>query len=357
MLKVMHARALAHISESALHYNLAGLSRRAGVPLIVPVKANAYGHGLELVARQAAAHPDVWGLAVAMPAEAAQVARLALGKPVLLMGVPLPDEIGELAELGVRLAVTTPAEVAVLPPHARIHLKVNTGMNRLGMRPEVAVEVGQRLARQGMLEGVYTHLASADEPDLSSAAKQLEHFGSVVRELPPVLAHAANGGGVLSFGKLEGMALARPGLATYGFAPPHLRDVVNLRPVMTLRARVTQLQTVPAGEKVSYGGLWTAPRQTQVAVLGIGYADGYPRSASLKASVWIAGERRPVLGRVCMDQLMVDVTGLEVKIGDWATLWGANEPTLSEVAEWSGIIEYEILTGVGGRVARVAAST
>lgn len=351
----MHARAIAQISYSALSHNLRGLARRAGVPLLLPIKANAYGHGLELVARWATQQPEVWGLAVAMPREAAQVAALGLGKPVVLLGVPTPDEVPELVELGVRIPVTSLAEVAALPSQARVHLKVNTGMNRLGVRPAEAVVLGQKLAERGQLEGVYTHLASADEPDLSSARAQLETFREVLRQLPPVLAHAANGGGVLSFGPLEGMALARPGLAAYGIAPPHLRGVVDLTPVMTLQAKVTQLQEVHAGESVSYGGLWTASGPTQVAVLGIGYGDGYPRSASLKASVLIAGERRPVLGRVCMDQLMVDVTGLGVQVGDWATLWGAGELTVSEVSEWSGLIEYELLTGVSERVDRVEA--
>ncbi|WP_104990252.1 alanine racemase [Deinococcus sp. NW-56] len=351
----MQSRAVALMSESALAGNLTALARRAGVPLLLPVKANAYGHGLAEVAALAARHPDVWGFAVAVPQEAAALAALAPGKPILLLTPPTPEEVRPLADLGVRLPVASLAEAEALPAHARAHLKVDTGMNRLGARPEEAVEIGRRLAERGLLEGVYTHFATADEPDLSFAHRQLALFGSVLAALPPVLAHAANGGGVLSFGPLPGMGLARPGLAAYGYAPAHLRDRAPLTPVMTLRARVTHIHPVQPGESVSYGGLWRAARDTTVATVGVGYADGYPRNATGQAEVLVAGERRPVLGRICMDQMMVDVTGLPVRVGDWVEVWGAGEITVSDVAAWGGTVEYEVLTGVGARVERRAA--
>ena len=348
----MLPRAVAHISAAALNQNLSALARRSGTRLLLPVKADAYGHGMEVVSRVAAAHPDVWGLAVATPQEAEALARLDLGKPLLLLTPPAPEEVGPLADLGVRLPVSTLAEVEALPAHARAHLKVDTGMNRLGARPADAVAVGRALAERGQLEGIYTHFATADEPDLSFARTQLDRFRAVLDALPPALAHCANGGGILSFGRLEGMSLARPGLASYGFAPEHLRGVCGLRPVMTLRARVNQRHTVYPGETVSYGGLWRAEQETEVAVVGLGYADGYPRNATLKAEVLVAGERRPVLGRICMDQMMVDVTGLDVRVGDWAEVWGEGDITVTDVARWGETIEYEVLTGVGGRVER-----
>ncbi|MEW6421782.1 MAG: alanine racemase [Deinococcota bacterium] len=351
----MQARAQALISESALRRNLTALTRRAGTRLLLPVKADAYGHGMAIVARLAARHPDVWGFAVAVPREAAALADLGLGKPVLLLTPPTPEELGPLADLGVRLPVASLAEAEALPAHARAHLKVDTGMNRLGARPGEAIQVGQRLAERGLLEGIYTHFATADEPDLSFAREQFARFQEVLAALPPVLAHAANGGGVLSFGPLPGLSLARPGLAAYGFAPAHLRGVAPLTPVMTLRARVTHVHVVYPGESVSYGGLWRAERETTVATVGIGYADGYPRNATGKACVLVQGERRPVLGRICMDQMMVDVTGLEVGIGDWVEVWGRGEITVTDVAEWSGTVEYEVLTGLGARVERMAA--
>ncbi|MBB5233268.1 alanine racemase [Deinococcus budaensis] len=348
----MQARAQALISESALSSNLSLLARRSGARLLLPVKANAYGHGLAEVARAAARHPDLWGFAVAVPQEAAALAALDLGRPVLLLTPPTPQEVGPLADLGVRLPVASLAEAGALPAHARAHLKVDTGMNRLGARPEDAVPIGLRLAERGLLEGVYTHFASADEPDLTFARQQLARFREVLAALPPVLAHAANGGGILSFGALTGLGLARPGLASYGFAPAHLRAGSGLRPVMTLRARVTHVHTAYPGESVSYGGLWRATSETAVATVGLGYADGYPRGATGQAEVLVGGERRPVLGRICMDQLMVDVTGLGVRVGDWAEVWGRGEISVSDVAAWGGTVEYEVLTGVGPRVER-----
>ncbi|MFC4453337.1 alanine racemase [Deinococcus sonorensis] len=348
----MLPRAVATISAAALSHNLRLLSGRAGVPLILPVKANAYGHGLEEVVQIAAPLPEVWGFAVALPQEAVTVARLNTGKPVLLLTPAAPEEMAELARLGVRIPIGTAAELAALPPEAKAHLKVDTGMNRLGARPAEALDLGRELARRGQLEGLYTHFASADEPDPSGALRQFEAFLAVRRHFPDALAHASNGGGVLSFGPLDSMTMARPGLASYGYAPEHLSGVLDLQPVMTLQGRVGAVHTALAGEQVSYSGLWTAPRDTRVATVQVGYADGYPRSATLQAQVWVQGERRTVLGRICMDQMMVDVTGLDVNPGDYLTLWGPQGIHPGEVARWGGVVEYELLTGLSARVAR-----
>ncbi|ULH15893.1 alanine racemase [Deinococcus sp. KNUC1210] len=349
----MQPRSRAVLSASALVHNLRELHTRAGVPLLLPVKADAYGHGLAQVVQATRDLPEVWGYAVAMPLEAAELAALHPDKPVLLLTPAAPDEMQELSDLGVLLQVGTQEEVDALPGTARVHLKVDTGMNRLGAKPDEALRLGHLLAERGQLSGVYTHLASADDPDLSSARRQLEQFARVQAQFPDVLAHAANGAGVLSFGPLPGMSLARPGLASYGYAPDHLRDVLPLRPVMTLSARVGAVHTVQAGEQVSYGGLWTAPHDTQAATVQLGYADGYPRSATGHAHLWVQGERRAVLGRICMDQFMLDVTGLDVQAGDWLEVWGEHSVHPREVAAWGGLAEYELLTGVGRRVQRM----
>ncbi|GGO37735.1 alanine racemase [Deinococcus humi] len=351
----LSARAHARTSAAALEGNLRALSRRAGVPLLLPVKAGAYGHGLDVVARIAAGHPDVWGLAVATPQEAGTLAGLNPGKPVVLLTPPRPAEVPVLADLGVRLPVASLEEAENLPPHARAHLKVDTGMNRLGARPEDAVRIGLRLAERGVLEGAYTHFATADEPDLAFAWEQFRRFQQVLAQLPPLLAHASNGGGILSLGALPGMGLARPGLASYGFAPAHLKDVLPLTPIMTLEAEITHLHMARAGETVSYGGLWQATRDTLLATVSLGYADGYPRNATGQAQVIVAGERRPVVGRICMDQCMVDVTGLAVAVGESVRFWGPDSITVGDVAGWGGTNEYEVLTGLGTRVERLGA--
>lgn len=353
----MLARAQALMSESALTGNLSALARQAGARVLLPVKADAYGHGLEIVARLAARHPEVWGFGVALPREAAALAALDLGRPILLLTPPMPEEVQALADLGVRLPVASVAEAEHLPPHARAHLKVDTGMNRLGARPEEALEIGLRLAERGLLEGAYTHFATADEPDLSFAHAQLERFRTVLDALPPgVLAHASNGGGVLSFGPVPGLSLVRPGLASYGFAPEHLRGRVPLTPVMTLRARITHVHAVRPGESVSYGALWRAERETVVATVGIGYADGYPRNATGHAHVLVAGERRPVLGRICMDQMMVDVTHIPgAAVGDQVTLVGSDGGetiTMEEISAQADSFNYEFVCGISRRVPR-----
>lgn len=352
-MSLLPARAVALTSAAALNANLSALAARAGTPLLLPVKADAYGHGLNVIAPLAARHPDVWGLAVATPREAQALAALNPGKPVLLLTPPAPQEVAVLAGLGVRLPVGSLAEAQALPAGALAHLKVDTGMNRLGARPDEAVAVGQFLAARGQLEGVYTHFATSDEPDLRFAREQFRRFQGVLEQLPDVLAHASNGGGILSLGRLPGMHLSRPGLASYGFAPSHLRGVLDLQPVMTLRARVTQVHLALAGETVSYGGLWRAARDTTLAVVGMGYADGYPRNATGKASAAVSGELRPVVGRICMDQFMLDVTGLNVQPGDWVELWGPSGLTVTDVAAWGDTIEYEVLTGLGARVDRL----
>ncbi|AZI43266.1 alanine racemase [Deinococcus psychrotolerans] len=357
----MLARSQAQISLSALRQNAQLLSRRAAVRLIAPVKANAYGHGLELVVRALEDLPEVWGFAVAMPREAQALAALRPSKPVLLLTPAAPQEFAELADLGVRLNISTAEEVAALPKNAKVHLKVETGMNRNGARPIEAVRLGQQLTDLGMLEGVYTHFARADEPDLGPTRQQLEVFQTVLAQLPssvsgaPLLAHAANGGGVLGLGQVEGLSLARPGLALYGYAPEHLHGLWPLRPAMRLMARVGSVHRVYAGETIGYGGLYTAERDQDVATVQFGYADGYPRNATLKAQCVVAGQVRPVRGRICMDQFMLDVSGLSVKVGDWVEVWGNGPVTLGDVAAWGDTVDYEVLTGLGERVERVSA--
>ncbi|AWN24713.1 alanine racemase [Deinococcus irradiatisoli] len=351
----MLARSRAEVSVSALRRNAELLAHRAGAHLIAPVKANAYGHGVALVVDALKDLPDIWGFAAALPREAQALAALKPGKPVLLLTPAAPEEFAELADLGVRLSVSTAEEVAALPAHAKVHLKVETGMNRSGARPLEAVKLGQQLAERGLLEGVYTHFARADEPDLGATYRQLELFRGVLDQLPPVLAHAANGGGVLGLGAVEGLALARPGLALYGYAPEHLHGSFPLRPALRLTARVGSVHTVYAGEQISYGGLYTADQDQEIATVQFGYADGYPRNATLKAHCVVQGEVRPVRGRICMDQFMLDVSGLKVRPGDWVEIWGSGEVTLGDVARWGETVDYEVLTGLGERIERVAA--
>ncbi|GHF99796.1 alanine racemase [Deinococcus piscis] len=355
------ARARALISASALHHNLKFLSGKAGVPLLWPMKANAYGHGLEVVAPVAAESDAVWGMAVATPDEALKLSAVLRGlhccKPVMLFGASFPEEWPALVEAGIEFTVNTLAEAEALPPGARAHLKVNTGMHRLGADPAEAVEIGRRLEERGQLAAIYSHFSEAEAEDQTLSWTQFQTFQEVVRHFPNVLHHMGNSSAVLNLGPLPGVDLARPGLSSYGVMPPI--ETPELIPAMTVQARITYLHSAAAGERVGYNGLSTLTRDTLIATLPVGYADGYPRRATGQAEVLIAGERRPVLGRVCMDHMMVDATGLDVRPGDWVTLWGhdaqGNALHISELAAWSDMAEYEILTRLGGRVERFAA--
>lgn len=354
----MFARVRAEVSAPALAANLRALSAHAGARVLLPVKANAYGHGLELVARLSEGLPEVWGYGVATPLEAAALRASGVRKPVLLLTPAAPEELSELLALDVQLTVSSAQEAARLPAGARAHLKINTGMNRLGVRPEEALELARQLQARGQLAALFTHFASSEGPDLESAEAQLARFRAITTQLPGVMAHASNSGAVYSFGPRAAFDLIRPGIASYGYAPEaHLRGHISLTPALTLRARVNHLHSVPAGEGVSYGALWTAARDTRVAVLGLGYADGYPRPATGQARVRLSGVWRPVLGRICMDQCMADASGLDVAVGDWAEVFGPGEVDADTVAGWAGTISYEVLTGLGGRVEREAAVT
>ncbi|RTR25663.1 alanine racemase [Deinococcus radiophilus] len=355
------ARTRALISAGALEHNFQFLSRQAERPLLLPVKANAYGHGVRAVAPVAAASAVVAGMAVATPTEALELAELLrelnCRKPVLLFGPSFADEWPALVAAGVQLTVNTLAEAQALPDGARAQLKVNTGMNRQGLHPAQALEVGQELQRRGLLAGVYSHFSEAEAPDHALSWEQFAAFQELLKHFPGVLHHMGNSAAVLNLGPLPGMDLARPGLSSYGVMPPiHTPELI---PAMTVQARITFLHWAKAGERVSYNGLDTLERDTLIATLPIGYADGYPRRATGQAEVLIGGERRRVLGRVCMDQLMVDATGLDVTAGDWVTLWGRDEwgqeLHISELSRWTGQAEYELLTQLGRRTPRIAA--
>ena len=249
-------------------------------------------------------------------------------------------------------------------------LKIDTGMHRLGVPPDEATDVARALhAAPGLtLAGVWTHFATAEQADDPFANKQLASFRAaldamtdVLDACPDVRIHAAGSGALWSFQDsytFSRPAFARPGIALYGLAgEAGLADRVGLCSVMRLVSCVTHLQTVEAGEAVSYGRTWQASRSSRIATLGIGYADGYPRRISNRGEVCIGGRRYAVAGLICMDMLMVDLgapdgPGADVRIGDEAVLFGEGGPSLFEVATWAGTTPYEVCCGISARVPR-----
>ena len=360
----------AHVDLRALRHNLTLLRQRttAGVRLLAAVKADAYGHGLLPVARAlAAAGADAFGVATA--AEALTLRAAGVPGEVLLFG-PVGAGIVELVAADVALTVARPADLEAIAAadagsRARVHVKVDTGMGRLGLPPAEARRLVAAVDRSpaAELEGVWTHLASADEPDAAEAGsatdRQVAAFAALLTQLErdglrPRWAHAANSAGLLVRPDAH-LDLVRPGIALYGQPASAwlARRAPELRPILRVDAPVTFVKRVAAGTPISYGGTWTAARDTVIATVRLGYADGYPRSLSSRAAAGHRGLRVPVVGRVCMDQLMLDL-GPEgdAEPGERVDLVGGDAPTAFELAADAGSFVYELLTRIGPRVVR-----
>ena len=352
----------AEVSLGAIRRNLARLRALAGVPVLAPVKADAYGHGLVPVARELE-RAGVAGLAVATGGEALTLREAGVAADLLLTTPPPPRRLPELVAAGVTFTLSTledaerlATEARAQGRRARVHLKLNTGLNRLGARPEDAGPLLARLDRGALeLEGVFTHLVDSEDLVPAHAGRQLERFRAFLAEHEPAVRyrHAANTGALLNPSLDASFDLVRPGIGLYGYPPgPDLASVLELEPAMRLVAWVSLVKTVPAGEVASYNATWTAERDTTLATLRIGYADGLPRTLSNRGLAVLAGEVRPFVGRVCMDQILVDATGLDVRAGDDAVILGPGRVTAETVASLAGTNSYEILTGVGARVPR-----
>jgi len=357
----------ARIDLSRLASNYRALAAYAGRPVMPVVKADAYGHGAARVAARLLA-AGAERLAVAYPEEGIALRRVGIAAPVLVLAGFADAQLAPLVEAGLTPVVSTPATLAsVLAQAARagtrfgVHLKLDSGMSRLGFSLEPFLAAARELAASARieLEGVMTHLASADE-DADATRRQLDRFDAGVEALAreglrPPLVHAANSAG-LAFLR-ETHTLARPGLLLYGVRPRPLSPEVEVRPVMSLSADVSLVKDVPAGAAVSYGGRYVAERPSRIATLPIGYADGVPRTRGMTESGAVAlhGARARVAGTVCMDLTMADVGALEgVEAGDEATLLGdAPAPDAWELADRAGTNAWQILAGIGPRVPRV----
>ncbi len=359
--------AWAEIDLDAIRENVRALRAALSKPtrLLAVVKADGYGHGAVETAR-AALDAGAEYLGVATLDEGVELRRAGVGKPVLVLGFTPPDDAERAVDND--LAVTIfQADVARALSQAaarrgraaRVHMKVDTGMGRLGVAPSDAVSLAKEISGLAgvTLEGCFTHFATADEADLGPMRAQLEMFRSVLGEISRAgiavgVRHAANSGAVLALQDAH-LDLVRIGIALYGIAPaPHLAGRIPLRPAMRLCARVAHTKRVGAGTPIGYGRTYVTARPTTIATIPLGYADGYPRSAARGAQVVIRGGRLPVAGRISMDHLMVDAGDVPVQVGDEVELWGLALP-VDEVARAAGTISYEVLARLGRRVPRV----
>lgn len=363
----------AEVDLGAVSANVAALRRQAGVDVCAVVKADGYGHGAVPVARAALAGGASM-LAVALVAEGAELRAAGLTAPVLVLSQASPGEVDALVALDLDATAYTAQGVEALAAAAAragrdadrpvpVHLKVDTGMRRVGAPPAEAVDLALAIGRSpGLrLASVFTHFAVADEPDDPYTAEQTARYRAVLDALADAgidvpLRHAANTAGAIAHPDAR-FDLVRIGIGLYGLDPsPQTSGLVELRPVMSLRARVSHVKRIAAGDRVSYGLRYEADRPTTIATVPLGYADGVTRSlAANGGEVLLGGVRRPLAGTVTMDQLMVDCGDDPVAVGDEVVLFGRQGDAVLPVDEWAervGTITYEIVCGISTRVPR-----
>ena len=365
-------RTVAEISLPAIEHNIREIRRRLadGVKLMIAVKARAYGHGAVPVSRHLEGLVD-W-LAVASLDEGRELRDGGVGLPILILGYTSPSQYGDLIDAhlvptiySLRDARELSAVAEKMAKKIRIHLAVDTGMGRIGFLPDQIDEIAEIAALPGIeIEGVFSHLACADTADKTHARGQLERFSHILEELKkkgicPPLRHLGNSAAIMELPEAH-FDMVRAGIITYGIYPSGEVDqeAMDLRPALSWRARVIHVKELPAGEGVSYGATFvTTAEMTRVATISAGYADGYPRALSGRGRVLIRGQEAPILGRVCMDQFMVDVTAIpEVQVEDTVTLIGQDGDLVipvEEVADPAARFNYEMLCAISERVPRI----
>lgn len=360
------------INLSALRHNVRQIRKHlpATTRLIAVVKANAYGHGAIPVSRTTLGAGADW-LAVAIPEEGIELRTAGIQAPILILGMSLPEQAGLFIDHNLIAAVSCldslrafQSAAAARKSPARVMIKLDTGMGRVGVQPDEAINLAQQALAMPDIEvvGLFTHFAAADEADNSFTLNQLDCFNQVVDALEsqgiklPLLS-AANSAATDAYPAAHFDA-ARPGIILYGLPPaPDMPLQLNLQPVMSLVSRIVHIKQVAADTPVSYGCTHRTQQQTWLATLPLGYADGYSRALSNKAEVLVRGIRRKVVGRVCMDQIVIDLGPVcDAAVGDEVVLFGRQgqaEITLTELAVLAGTINYELACAISARVPRV----
>ena len=369
-----YSRVCARIDLDAIEYNMEMMRRnlKDGVKMISVIKSDGYGHGALQIARFLEPKEYIWGYAFAALDEAAALRKGGIKKPLLVLGCVFPEQWEEMLDGGIRMTVYTEetarevSDLAVkMGKTAYVHIKIDTGMSRLGfLAEEASIEKIEGISRMPNLvvEGMYTHFAKADETDKRFTIEQLEKYLWVKKQLLDrgieiPYHHCSNSAGIIDL-KEANMDLVRAGIAAYGLYPSEEvhKENVPLKPAMELISHVTHVKWVEEGTPVSYGGIFTAKRRTRIETIPVGYGVGYPRSLSNQGCVLIRGKRAPIIGRVCMDQFMVDVTDIEgAAFADRVVLIGADGDERITVEELSGLSDrfnYEFICSFGKRVPR-----
>lgn len=371
-----YQRVWAEVDLDAIWENMVHMKENIAekTKILAVIKTDGYGHGGVPIAKMLEQLDFMFGYAAATYEEAHVLREAGVKKPILILGYTFPYCYEELIREEIRPAVyrrdtveELVAAAAKVGQKAKVHIKVDTGMGRIGITPD---EEGLEFVRFLMghpeleVEGIFTHFAKSDEADKTSANHQLELFQNFIDRIQTELGltipvkHCSNSAAILEMPQAN-MDMVRAGITTYGLYPSEevSKDIVPLRAAMSLYSHIVYCKTIHAGQSVSYGGLFTAQKDTRVATIPVGYGDGYPRSLSGKGYVLIRGKKAPILGRVCMDQFMVDISEIPgVMEGDKVTLLGVDGTeriTAEELGELSGRFNYEFVCDLGKRIPRV----
>ncbi len=371
-----YRRVHADIDLDAVLFNFEQMSKNIpeGTQIMAVVKTDAYGHGAVPLAELLEPYAYLWGFATATVDEAMELRYAGIKKPILILGYTFPECYPQIVKYDIRqtvfqlnMAEELSKEAVRQNKKAYVHVKLDTGMGRIGYQTAgEALQDTCRMQKLPMLEleGVFTHFANADTADQTFTLGQIRKFETMVQSMEAAgigfaLKHCANSAGIIELPQQK-FNLVRAGIISYGMWPSEevKKDVVRLKPILSLKSHVVYVKEVEPGTTVSYGSTWAADQKRKIATVPVGYGDGYPRSLSNKGYVLIKGYKVPIVGRICMDQLMVDVTDIpeEVRVGDRVTLIGSDGKytiTAEELGELSGRFNYELMCDLGNRIPRI----
>ncbi len=371
-----YARGYALVDLNAILSNMKNLKScvKDGTRMVAVIKTDGYGHGSVPIAKVLEKLDFMYGFAVATPEEAFELRDNGIQLPIIVLGYSFPYSYERMVSEEIRPTVfrydmvEELSEVAKrIGKKAKVHIKVDTGMSRIGIMPdEMGFAFVEKLSMtEGIeIEGIFTHFATADEKDNSASYRQLSAFLSFTNRienelgLHGLIKDCSNSAGIFAMPEAN-MDVVRAGITLYGLTPSEDVDIPEgfLTPALSLYSTVVYVKTLPVGTPISYGGTYITDRETKVATIPLGYGDGYPRSLSSKGYVLIRGQKAPIIGRVCMDQFMVDVTDIDgVCEGDKVTLIGrdgAEEITANALGDLSGRFNYELMCDLGKRIPRV----
>ncbi len=358
-----------HFNMEQMHGNISCSAKMMGI-----IKTDAYGHGAVQIARELESLDYVFGMGLATAEEALILRHCGIKKPLLVIGYTFPYSYAKLIDNEIRMTVFKSSMLSEIEKEAErqnkkaiVHIKVDTAMSRIGIRPDDSgiAFIRECLSQKNIIvEGIFTHFAKADEADKGPVMKQLHTYQDFLKRAEEEtgyripIHHCSNSAGIVEI-KEANMDMVRAGITLYGLWPSEevSRNIIRLKPVLSLKSHIVYVKEIEKGTQVSYGGTYCAEETMKIATIPVGYGDGYPRALSNKGFVLIHGKRAKILGRVCMDQMMVDVSDIDnVRDGDEVTLIGQDGAeciTMEELGGLSGRFNYELACDLGKRIPRV----